>query len=251
MTLSLTPLVISALFLMTRYGLWRDRKFWLRGAVAAGASVVALMPFLLPYLYVSKMFGFTWDREVLEKNSPSAVRWLAVERRNRLWSGFGNNLPGSAKLFPGLLPILLAAAAILLPAMREPDPSANLKENAGRAANWRMLLDVLAVVSVVVALISVGWSKSEIEFAWGRVVGAFTTDRALLVFALALIARLSLSYPRALKRLTGAANLLEHIRNSQREALWLGLIWTVVGFFLSLGTNSWLYRVLFDLAFFF
>src|SRR6185436_15977558 len=107
-TLSLTPLVISALFLIVRYALWRDRKFWLRGAVAAGASLIALMPFALPYLRVSKIYGFTWGREVLDRSSPSAIRWLAVEQRNRLWRGFGNSLPGSAKLFPGLLPLLLS-----------------------------------------------------------------------------------------------------------------------------------------------
>ena len=251
MTLSLTPLVISALFLMTRYGLWRDRKFWLRGAVAAGASVVALMPFLLPYLYASKMYGFTWGREVVDKNSPGALRWLAVERRNRLWSGFGNNLPGSAKLFPGLLPVLLAAAAILLPATREPDSGTNFQENSGRAAKWSMLLDLLAIAAAVAMALTFGWAHSDSHVSLARFAEVVTPDRALLVFALSLIARLSLSYPRALRRLTGAANLLEHIRNSQREALWLGVIWTVIGFFLSLGTNSWLYRVLFDLAFIF
>ena len=251
MTLSLTPLVVSALFLMTRYGLWRDRRFWLRGAVATAASVIALMPFLLPYLYASRMFGFTWGREVLERNSPTALRWLAVERRNRFWRGFGNSLPGSAKLFPGLLPILLALAAILWPATRELEPDTNSKGNDSRAVKWTRWLDALAVASGVIAMLSVGWANSDIHPSLGKVLAGATADRALLVLVLSLTGRWSLSYPRALKRLTGAANLFEHIRSSRREALWLGTIWAVIGYFLTVGTNSWLFRVLFDLAFIF
>ncbi|MFN2499231.1 MAG: hypothetical protein ABR557_09115 [Pyrinomonadaceae bacterium] len=251
LTLSLTPLVISALFLITHYSLWRDRKFWLRGAIAAGASIIALMPFLLPYLYVSRLYAFTWGREVVEKNSPTALRWLAVERRNRLWRGFGDSIPGSAKLFPGLLPLLLALAAILLTATRELEPGTNSKGNDGRVAKWTMLLDALVVASGVIAMLSVGWANSDIHPSLGKFVAGATTDRALLVLVFSLTGRLSLSYPRALKRLTGAANLVEHIRSSRREALWLGTIWAVIGFFLSVGTNSWLYRVLFDLAFIF
>ena len=251
LTLSLTPLLISALFLMTRYGLWRERKFWLRGAVAAAASVIALMPFLLPYLYVSRMYGFTWGREVVDKTSPTALQWLAVEQRNRLWRGFGNNLPGSAKLFPGLLPLLLAVAAMVMPAAPEPDTGTIVKETDPRAAKWARLTDLLAVAAGIALLLSIGWANSEAHLSLAKFSEVVTTDRALLVFVLAVIARLLLNYPGALKRLTGTTNLVEHIRSSRREALWLGLIWTVIGFFLSLGTNSWLYRVLFDLAFIF
>jgi hypothetical protein len=251
MTLSLMPLVISALFLVARYGLWRDRKFWLRGVVAAGASAIALLPFLLPYLYVSKVYGFTWGREVLDRSSPTALRWLAVEQRNRLWRGFGNSLPGAAKLFPGLLPLLLSLAAIVIPANGQREAGTTADENGGRIAKWATLFDVLAVASGVIALMSVGWANSDIHASLAKYFAVITTDRALLVLAIASTARLSLSYPRPLKRITGAANLIEHIRHSRREAFWLGAIWTTTGFLLSLGTNSWFYRVLFDLVFIF
>lgn len=246
MNLSLVPLVISAVFLIIRYGLWRDSKFWLRGAVAAGASAIALLPFLLPYLYVNKMYGFTWGREVLDRSSPSTLRWFAIEQRNRLWRGFGNNLPGAAKFFPGLLPLLLALAPVLMPAARE-SAAVTTEGEKSRAARWAMVFDALAVVAGVIAVMSVGWAFP----SWQRFFELFTTDRALLVVVLALTARLALSYPRALKRLTGAASLIEHIRHSQREAVWLGAIWAIIGFFLSIGTNSWLFRVLFDLVFIF
>ena len=77
-----------------------------------------------------------------------------------------------------------------------------------------------------------------------------TADRALLVFVLAVVARLSLAYPQALARAAGAANLIDTVRTSPRgDAFWLGAIWVVMGFFMSLGMNSWLYRVHYDLLF--
>ena len=114
--LSLAPLALSLAFLSVRYGMLSDRSFWTRGAVAAGASLVALLPFMLPYYQVSKAYNFTWEWDVIARNSPSVTRWLVAEYRNRLWRGFGDNMPANGpKLFTGLLPALLALAALLLP----------------------------------------------------------------------------------------------------------------------------------------
>jgi hypothetical protein len=251
MTLSLTPLVFSALFLIVHYGLWRDRKFWLRGAAAAAASAVVLLPFVLPYLYVSKAYGFTWSREVVDRGSASAWRWLAVEQRNRLWRGFGNNLPGAVKLFPGLLPILLSLAAILMPPTFTAEPPGSAARGR-RNALWVRIVDALTVMTAVLVLLSAGWANSDIHQSLGRFFAVISVDRAILLLVIAVLARLCLRYPSALKRATGSENLLDHIRHTRRgEAFWLGAIWAVIGFFLSLGTNSWLYRTLYDFVFIF
>ncbi|MEP6718351.1 MAG: hypothetical protein ABJB21_04370, partial [bacterium] len=145
------------------------------------------------------------------------------------------------------LPLLLALAAVLMPAAPECEAVTTEEDKRDRFAKWAMLFDALAVVAGVIAVMSVGWAFP----SWVKFFELFTTDRALLVVAFALTARLALSYPRSLKRMTGAANLIEHIRHSRREAVWLGAIWAIIGFFLSIGTNSWLFRVLFDLVFIF
>jgi hypothetical protein len=251
LSLSLTPLVFSALFLLTYYGLWRDRKFWIRGAVAAGASVIALLPFVLPYLYVSKAYGFTWGREVVDRGSPGFARWFAVEQRNRLWRGFGNSLPGTAKMFPGLLPLLLSVAAIVKAPSRT---DATNDANSSRTAKpeWVWMIDVSAVIAVALTVMSIGWANSDMYPFLAGLFSVLNTDRVLLVLVLLLVLRLIVSYPQPLRRITGADNLVENIQRSRRgEAFWLGAIWTVTGVLLSTGTNSWLYRVLFDFVFIF
>ena len=258
--LSLTPLGLSALFLVVRYRLARDRDFWVRGALAAGASVLALLPFLLPYHYVSRAYDFTWSLKVVEKNSATPLNWLIAEYRNHLWKGFGDNLAagGNYRLFPGLLPLLLSLAAVLFPgAFKRLHPSAGGEEaGASKAAGGVSVrkrvawLDALAVAAGTVAFVSAGWGGSQMHPLLASIFGVVTPDRALLVVAVALLARLSLAYPQFLNRATGASNLIETIRASPRgEAFWLGAIWVVTGFLMSLGTNSWAVSRAFRLQF--
>lgn len=120
--LTLLPLALTAAFLVARYRLARDRDFWLRGTLALGAASLLLLPFMLPYYYVSKLYGFVRSAEETAVNSPEPIHWLVAERRNKLWDGFGAHIPGGGphKLFPGLLPLLLSLAACLLaPARRQ------------------------------------------------------------------------------------------------------------------------------------
>lgn len=351
--LSLVPLALSFVYLSIRYRLLSDRKFWIRGAIAASASILVLLPFMLPYYAVSKAYGFTWGPEVVARNSSAATRWLAAESRHLLWKGFGDKLGGGGpQMFTGLLAPLLAAAALLLPALRSSvnsskseAVSAAVDENGynyGSSVKWVVWLDGLAVVGVIFAVLSLGWRgsgthpllgrffagdtlyRSLFVFAaaillrllvaypawlrrttgetglitqirnwrrgeplWWRAIwgtanlvisitviaaifallsdwtrfarplpGTFFAearlDQLLLVFVLAVTVRLSLTYPLLLRRATGARNLIEHIRNPQSDdALWLGTIWLVTGFLMSLGTNSWFYRILYDLIFLF
>ena len=256
--LTLTPLALSAVFLIVRYRLERDRAFWVRGAAAIGASALALLPFLLPYHYVSKAHGFTWGPDVVQHNSPTPMHWLSAEYRNRFWKGFGDNVPGgNYRLFPGLVPLLLALASVLPPAAYQGGNSPLGGEGTSQTIGvsirrWVTFLDALAVASGTVAFVSAGWSGSKMYPFLAGIFDVVTSDRALLVLAAALVTRLSLAYPQALRRATGAANLLESIRSSTLgEAFWLGAIWTVTGFLMSLGTNSWFYRVHYDLVFLF
>jgi hypothetical protein len=335
--LSLAPLALSLVYLSLRYDLLRDRKFWIRGGAAAAGSLVALLPFMLPYMQVSRTFGFSWGPEVIARNSAPVTRWLVAEYRTRLWKGFGDNLPGNGpKLFTGLLSPLLALAAVLLP-VRERGYA-----HERRTSRWTPWLDALAITSVIFAVLSLGWNgstlhpflgrffagdtfkRSLIVFAgalalrllfiypaflqrmtgannlishirqnargerwwqreawmitsaviWfliatiliafatrptfdssvvpGNYPGSHALDRALLIVLIAVVIRFSIAYPELLIRVTGAKNLIQHIRDSRGgDVLWLGVIWAVTGFFMSLGTNSWFYRILYDLVFLF
>ncbi|MBA3242919.1 MAG: hypothetical protein H0T60_16985, partial [Acidobacteria bacterium] len=199
--LSLTPLAFSAIFLVIRYRLARDRDFWVRGALAAGASVVALLPFLLPYHYVSQAHDFTWSRAVIEKNSATPMNWLVAEYRNHFWKGFGDNVVGgNYRLFPGLLPLLLSLAAALIPGTLNRLKTSTDTEETSTAGAARGVfnrkrvawLDALAVAAGTVAFVSAGWIGSAAHPLLASIFGVVTPDRSLLILAVALLARLSL-----------------------------------------------------------
>ena len=90
--------------------MWRESQFWRRIAVALGVAGLALLPFILPYYFVSKIYGFKRSIEEVKANSAWPIHWLSVENRNQLWNRMGEKIAGGAqfKLFPGLLPILFS-----------------------------------------------------------------------------------------------------------------------------------------------
>jgi len=243
-TFSLVPFAVSAAILLTRYGLWRDRNFWRRGVVALGLGSLALLPFMMPYYQVARLYHFERGIDQVKAWSASPIHWLAVDGRNRLWRGLGDNLPdgGKFRLFPGLLPILLSLAALLFVA-----PQAARLPDAGLAGTkqrtkWIWFLDALAVFALVLAIPALGTART------GTLLGIYThvtSERALALFAIAVIARMCLAYPVALRR--GGANLLETFRSEHRsDGFWLGLVLAVIGFFYSLGWNFFFYRILYD-----
>ena len=56
--LTLIPLGVSAIILLTRQRVWRDRAFWLRAGISLGAAALLLLPFMLPFLRVAQLHGF-------------------------------------------------------------------------------------------------------------------------------------------------------------------------------------------------
>ncbi|HEV2762059.1 MAG TPA: hypothetical protein VGV38_03610, partial [Pyrinomonadaceae bacterium] len=268
MVLALVPLALSLLFLVVRYRLARDREFWLRGGVAMMCASLVLLPFLLPYYHVRRLYGFTWTRQDAVGNSPTLASWLNAEQRNKLWRGFGSRLGGTAPLFPGLLPLVLALAGLLYNSRRRasgaedsahtsrddrPDARAeSFNASAGRfdARVKRIVvaLDALVVATLVYMLMAAGYAGSD---DWrAAFFGFLDADHVLPVITAALAARLCLAYPRWLR--AGARNLCETIRAARGgDALWLGSLWAAVGFLMSLGMNSLFYRLVYDNFFLF
>jgi len=248
--LSLVPLALTALFLIVRHDRWRDRDFWIRGAAAAFASLIALLPFLLPYYYVNRAYGFTWAKDVVERGSPTVKHWLLAEQRNKLWKGFGWSAPGgNYALFPGLLPLVLSGVALVL---RSPLNLHLSNDKPGKRTKLVLQLDVLAMLFLVLALVATGWAGAPTRPLLRSIFAIVTADGLLFCVFVVAIARLSLAYPAFLIRLSGAPNLVHHIRElKDGEAIWLSGIWIIFGFFMSLGTNSWVYRFLYEYAFIF
>lgn len=112
--LTAAPLAASTLFLLARHKAWRDARGWLRGVVTICAASILLLPFLVPYLRVAKLYNFVRSAGDVAYYSVRPVHWLTAEPQNKLWGGFGERTAIAEKaLFPGLLVPLLAVIAFL------------------------------------------------------------------------------------------------------------------------------------------
>ena len=241
-TLSLVPFVAAAAILLTRYEIWRERRFWQRGGFALGLGSLALLPFMLPYYIASKLYNFQRNIEEIKSFSAWPSHWLAADARNRLWRGMGDRLPdgGKFRLFPGLLPILLSLAALIL--ARPVERLKNLNETTVSKSRWVNRLNVLIVIEFALSIIAVGFDLP--RHALFRYV---TSELHLSLLTVAIIARLSLSYPSFLRRGENS-NLIETLRSDRRsDAFWIGLVCTVMGFCYSLGWNFFVYRIHYEL----
>ncbi|MFL6227259.1 MAG: hypothetical protein ACJ741_00615 [Pyrinomonadaceae bacterium] len=262
LVMTTVPLALTAAYLVARYRLQRDRAFWSRGAVAIVAASLLLMPFMLPYQKVTKLYGFKFPDDDAIKHSASAADWLAVERRNRVWSGLGDTLPGvQYKLFPGLTPLLLALAALITATAAAGESRRALEdEEEARAEERRtgergrdkpphrllFALDALAIIAGSVALVGAGYAGAHSTVVGIEVVGAGVSDDALLLLVVALCVRWCVAYPQLLMRGDGA-NLIETLRATRRpDAFWIGLAWAFAGFLGSFGMKFFLYRELYE-----
>jgi hypothetical protein len=242
-TLSLVPFALSTALLLTRYRLWRERAFWLRSAAALGLASLGLMPFMAPYYIVSKLYGFTRRIEDIKSESGWPIHWFSVEARNKFWSGFGNNLQEGwrFKLFPGLLPVLLSLATVLLiePVKRQ----AYINDESATRKRTLVWLDAFIVFALVSSVFAIGFDGTP---AFSGIFNYITSERALTALLIACVARLCIAYP-AILQIGENSNLIETLRSPRRsDAYWLGLLWVVVGFCYSLGWNFFFYRILYD-----
>jgi hypothetical protein len=250
--MTLVPLGLTCAYLLARRPeLARERVFWVRGGAMLGLASLLLLPFLLPYHWVSKMYGLRWEEWEFAKNSPTLMSWLSAERRTRIWETLGDNVAGAHKLFPGLAAPLLALAALRL--------GLPLKDGASEPAGpvWRRraarALEGSIVLALVLAVIGVGFEDVSFRLFGLQIlrVGTKTGGHALVFVTLALVARLALglwSGGATATRADGAAAraraaLTGLLREGWRtEAVMIGLIWLVWGFLSSLGANFFLNR---------
>ncbi len=249
--LTLVPLAAVALVLAFRSGVEGDRAGWKRGALALGISGLALLPFLLPYQRAAKLYGFTRGIEETRDFSAEPHDWLNADPRNHLWRGFSEfPTPGERALFPGLLLLALPLAALLLSRAARGDAlvvSGKHPPNA-RALRW---LDGITVVSGFLALFAASPAGIHLRLAGKEVLRATEPWRALAVFTAALAVRWWLAYPAALP-FVRAENLKESLRAIRRpDAIVVGTILALLGFFGSFGVRFPFHRLLFETIFLF
>jgi hypothetical protein len=252
--LTLIPLAVTGLALGFRNDAARDRAGLKRGVLALGVAGLALLPFLLPYQRAAKLYGFSRGSGETRALSALPKDWFDMDPWNRTWRGFTEWPPPNERcLFPGLLLFLLPLAAVLLTRAARGDavpPAAASPPDSGarRALPW---LDGISVIAGTLAVFAASPVGIHIRLGGKEVFRATESPRALALLALALFARWWISYPEALPFVRGR-NIPDSLRLLRRpDAILVGAVWAVIGFFGSLGLNFPFHRVLFETVFLF
>jgi uncharacterized protein DUF4214 len=249
------PLVLSVAFLVWWHRLWRDRDFWIRGAIAGVLATVVLLPFLLPYYYVHKLYGFARNPQDVSNLSALPIHWLAISGRNKLWTGLGGKAAiDEFTLFPGFLPPLLAVAAVFLirPAALRSRFN-RLKIGFRNVKPWLsrsivVLLDVLVFTCLFVTLLTIGYGGIHIRVAGYELFRNTNVMRPLILGAITLGVRLVIAYPEVLHRIIDFKREFPKLRANPRTVLIaLGAIWGLTGFLGSFGMNFVFHRTLYQL----
>lgn len=241
--LSAIPLAVSTVLLALREGADRDRAFWTRGTAAVGGASLLLLPFLVPYQVAAKLYGFTRSEAEALDFSARPAHWLTADPLNKLWDGLGvSPAPGELALFPGLLPLLLALAAVVL-VRPGPEPDVAAPARAPRRG-LLLALDAIAVLFGTVALLASAESGFVVRHGSRVLLSATKTARPVAVLGLVLLVRWMLAWPVAFP--FRGRNLLDSFRRARRpEALHVGLAFALIGFFGSFGMRFPFHAVLF------
>ncbi len=259
--LTIIPLSISAVLLLTRNAAWRDPKFWLRAGATMCLASLLLLPFLLPLRRVALEHGFTRSPAEVKQYSARLIHWLAADDRNKVWHGLGSaGNTTEMVLFPGLLAPLLALAAFLLPPARarggfsEKESKEPVPEETARSKRILLIvLDATAIVCGVIALLTLGYDTFKWRLFGQVVLSATGPSGPLSLLIITVFIRCLIAYPRVLRRaLSGDRNVLASFTSNERSELFgHALVWIVIGFVGSFGLNLFFHKFLYDYVFIF
>lgn len=244
--LTLIPLGLTVLFLVWRHGLWRQRSLWIRGLVAVGLATVALLPFLIPYLRVAKLYGLVRGVDEARFFSAHLIHWMTVDWRNKIWNGVGTTVSPyqtELALFPGLLPIVLAGVVFLVRRA-----GGNGMQDTDNSVYRKWLIDglsLLTLVGLIVTLLAFGYGSLSPRIFGVELIRIQSAWAPLALTATAFLARCLLAPPdflRSFKRLKPPHAVDGDLR---ADAIGVALIWSITGFFGSFGMNFFFHRMLF------
>jgi hypothetical protein len=210
-----------------------------RAIAATVAAAILVAPVYAPYAKAAKAYGMRRSSGEMRFYSARPSALLVAGPQNKLWGPItGRFARPEAEMFPGVVPVALAAWALLrLRRVRVPEPPARVEVPAGRR-RAAAVCDALAVVSVVAFVAGVAVRDLRI----GPLI--LNDPGRALVFATAFgIARLAFAFPRRAAHPNLGAWLA-----SRRFDLRAGLFAAVglAGLVVAAGGNTPYYRFLFQ-----
>jgi hypothetical protein len=198
----------GVIFLATSRGLWRVPRFWTAVGIGAGSSVLAVLPFFLPYVWMQREEGFRRSLDDAVRYSAGAASYLASPAHAHQWL-----IPTARRLgwhagevlFPGFLLLAFGAAGAAI-ALRTRVPQ---EERRGLDRETAMMYGSLGALSAWASLGPPAWLYT----ALFRAIPLFTFLRApsrfglIVAFSLAILAAIAVRWllERAPRRQTLAA----------------------------------------------
>jgi hypothetical protein len=221
----------------------RDRRFWLRAFGALALAGLVLLPFLLPYRAVSKMYHL--KREMHEVFTTGWRSWLVTTNRSWLYGRLGTDTEWQItenQLFPGLIALFLTGSAIVFsPRRKGVAATSNQRQISERLLR---VLDVLFVAAATLAVLSLMTPRFAITV--GRPLLAIRgPDIPIMLLIVVTLLRLSLRMPRTMGGEDGSALRDVIARSRFPVEAWMAAVWVFVGFIGSFGFRSFLFSFLF------
>jgi hypothetical protein len=247
--LTLVPLTLTGVFLIAWWQLWRDRNYWIRGVALLGLAALIVLGFLYPFYRVHELYGFARSPDQVIGLSAWPIHWLAASERNKLWFGLGGAAArDELMLFPGFLPPLLAAAALLLvrPGARQFSVLSTRITSSVYFRTLLVVLDCLAVVLLLICLLTIGYGAIHPKLFGVEILQSTHATRPLYFFIVIVGLRLVLAPPQIVNRVVEKDWLSTFRSDPRTVAYGVALIWTVIGVLGSFGMNLFFHRMLYD-----
>lgn len=252
--LSLIPLLLTLILLVFWFRLIRNSRFWTRFGAAAVGSAIVLLPFLLPFYRVHKLYGFVRSAEDVNRLSANPIHWLAVSERNKLWTGMGGDAARDEfTLFPGFIPPLLALMAVfVISPIKTRERFTRARERLGQTWGYIQLylptlLDFIACLLLIVALLAIGWNGIHFKWFGYELFRSTHPLRPLMYCAFTLILRSMIAPYELFLRLANLQKFGSMIKASPFSLpLAIAGIWGLTGFLGTFGMHFVFHRTLYN-----
>jgi hypothetical protein len=206
---------------------------------ATAVAAVVVLPFYVPYAKAARLYGMQRSAGEMRFYSARPSALLVAGSQNKLWAPLTQRFARpEAEMFPGVIPLALAAYAIV--GLRRPRSRA--PESRGRVTGWRRravrILDLLALIAFAAGI--GGLIVKNLRLG---PVDISDPGRSLVFLTAIVVARLAVAFPERSRH----AHLREYLRRRRLDPR-AGLFVTigVTGLLVALGGYTPYYTFLFQ-----
>jgi hypothetical protein len=152
-----------ALWEVAGRNLWRDLRVWRDLALLGMAVALVTAPFLLPYAALKRQWPVFRPVAEVVGYSADVYSYATAFSEQRIWRSLRTYPKPEGELFPGLVPLILAAIGLLAggaATRRTPDP----RRTERRWLTW--LLALTAVGHATAALLAIAYRRIFVDAGW-------------------------------------------------------------------------------------